>query len=168
VDPHTGENPGNEDEEQDEGSQQRNLDNYVLMRDRAKRTTTIPTRYKHEGNVSLSSPSGSKEYDMAAYAFAIAEEQDTHEPITFQEAINSSEKDEWVHAMEEEMSTLLYTHKLEASLEMWRGFWRPRLKKGRQGGDFCNLVSKVVNKVLVSYLGGCLVSHSGAWLVAWV
>ncbi|GJS69264.1 retrotransposon protein, putative, ty1-copia subclass [Tanacetum coccineum] len=96
VDPHTGENPGNEDEEQDEGPQQQNLDNYVLVRDRAKRTTTIPARYMDEGNVSLSRPSGSKVDDMAAYAFAIAEEEDTHEPITFQEAINSSEKDEWI------------------------------------------------------------------------
>ncbi|GJX23943.1 retrovirus-related pol polyprotein from transposon TNT 1-94 [Tanacetum coccineum] len=96
VDPHTGENLGNEDEEQDEGLQQQNLDNYVLVRDRAKRTTTIPERYRDEGNVSLSRPSGSKVDDMAAYAFAIAEEEDTHEPITFQEAINSSEKDEWI------------------------------------------------------------------------
>ncbi|GKG39353.1 hypothetical protein Tco_0463498, partial [Tanacetum coccineum] len=45
------------------------------------------------GNVSLSGPSGSKEDDMTAYAFAIAEEEDTHEPITFQEAINSSKND---------------------------------------------------------------------------
>nr|GEV76819.1 hypothetical protein [Tanacetum cinerariifolium] len=52
VDPHTGENPGNEDEEQDEEPQQQNLDNYIL------------------------------------------------------EAINSSEKDKWVRAMEEEMSSL--------------------------------------------------------------
>ncbi|GJR94832.1 retrovirus-related pol polyprotein from transposon TNT 1-94 [Tanacetum coccineum] len=65
VDPHTGENPGNEDEEQDEEPQQHNLDNYVLVD------------------------------DMAAYAVSIAEEEDTHEPITFQDAINSSEKDEW-------------------------------------------------------------------------
>ncbi|GJY59854.1 retrotransposon protein, putative, ty1-copia subclass [Tanacetum coccineum] len=81
VDPHIRENPGNEDEEQNEGSQQQNLDNYVLVQD-----------------------------DMAAYAFAIAEEEDTHEPITFQEAINSSEKDEWVRAMEEEMSSLKKNH----------------------------------------------------------
>ncbi|GJU48891.1 retrotransposon protein, putative, ty1-copia subclass [Tanacetum coccineum] len=78
----------------------RNLDNYVLVRDRAKRTTSIPARYRDEGNVSLSRPSGSRvKDDMTAYEFAIAEEEDTHEPITFQEAINSSEKDEWVHAM---------------------------------------------------------------------
>ncbi|GJR47948.1 retrovirus-related pol polyprotein from transposon TNT 1-94 [Tanacetum coccineum] len=48
VDPHTRENPGNEDEEQDEGPQQQNLENYVLVRDRAKRTTTIPARYRDE------------------------------------------------------------------------------------------------------------------------
>ncbi|GJR94569.1 retrovirus-related pol polyprotein from transposon TNT 1-94 [Tanacetum coccineum] len=76
VDPHTGENPGNEDEEQDEGHQQQNLDNYVLVRNRAKRTTTIPARHKDEGNVSLSRTSGSKVDDMAAYAVAIAEEED--------------------------------------------------------------------------------------------
>ncbi|GKD71747.1 retrovirus-related pol polyprotein from transposon TNT 1-94, partial [Tanacetum coccineum] len=88
VDPHTGENPGNEDEEQDEEPQQQNLENYVLVRDREKRTTIIPARYRDEGNVSLSRPSGSKVDDMAAYAVAIAEEEDTHEPITFQDAIN--------------------------------------------------------------------------------
>ncbi|GJY99068.1 retrotransposon protein, putative, ty1-copia subclass [Tanacetum coccineum] len=114
VDPHTRANPGNEDEEQDEGPQQQNLDNYVLVCDRAKRTTAIPARYRDKGNVSLSRPSGSRvEDDMAAYAFAIAEEEDTHEPITFQEAINSSEKDEWVRAMEEEMSSLKKNHTWE-------------------------------------------------------
>nr|GEW16865.1 retrovirus-related Pol polyprotein from transposon TNT 1-94 [Tanacetum cinerariifolium] len=82
MDPHTGENPGNKDEEQDEGPQQQNLDNDVLVRNRGKRTTTIPARYKDEGNVSLSRPTGSRE------------------------AINSSEKDEWVRATKEEMSSL--------------------------------------------------------------
>ncbi|GKA44881.1 retrovirus-related pol polyprotein from transposon TNT 1-94, partial [Tanacetum coccineum] len=57
MDPHTGENPGNEDEEQNEGPQQHNLDNY--------------------------------------------------------EAINSSENDEWVRAMEEEMSSLKKNHTWE-------------------------------------------------------
>ncbi|GJV02370.1 retrovirus-related pol polyprotein from transposon TNT 1-94 [Tanacetum coccineum] len=103
----------NKDEEQVEEPQKHNLDNYVLVRDRAKITTTIPPRYRDEGNVSLSRPSGSKVDDMAAYAFAIAEEEDTHEPITFKEAINSSEKDEWVRAMEEEMSSLKKNHTWE-------------------------------------------------------
>ena len=110
--PHTGENPGYEDEGQDEDAedarpQQQNLDNYVLVRDRAKRTTTIPARYRDEGNVSLSRPSEFRdEDDMTAYAFAIAEEEDTYEPITFQEAINSSKKNEWNGAMKEEMTSL--------------------------------------------------------------
>nr|GFC82317.1 retrovirus-related Pol polyprotein from transposon TNT 1-94 [Tanacetum cinerariifolium] len=39
---------GNEDEEQDQEPQQHNLDNYILVRDRAKRTTTIPARYRDE------------------------------------------------------------------------------------------------------------------------
>ncbi|GJS70875.1 hypothetical protein Tco_0703716 [Tanacetum coccineum] len=39
---------------------------------------------RDEGNVSLSKPLGyRKEDDMAAYAFDIAEEEDTHAPITF-------------------------------------------------------------------------------------
>ncbi|GJV19096.1 hypothetical protein Tco_1368116 [Tanacetum coccineum] len=81
MDPHTRENLGNED---DEEPQQWNLDNYVRVHDRVKRTTTIPARYMDEGNVSFSRPSGfRKEDDMVAYAFAIAEEEDTHEPITF-------------------------------------------------------------------------------------
>nr|GEU73396.1 hypothetical protein [Tanacetum cinerariifolium] len=89
VDPHTGENIGNEAEEQDEEPQQQNLNNYVLVHDRAKRTTTIPARYRYEGNVSFSRPSGSKE------------------------AINSSEKDEWVRTIEEEMSSLKKNHTWE-------------------------------------------------------
>ncbi|GKG52852.1 hypothetical protein Tco_0549964, partial [Tanacetum coccineum] len=78
-----------------------------------RNVTTIPARYRDEGNVSLSRPSGSKVDDMAAYAFAIVEEEDTHEPITFQEAINSSEKDEWVHATKEDMSSLKKNHTWE-------------------------------------------------------
>ncbi|GJY50218.1 retrovirus-related pol polyprotein from transposon TNT 1-94 [Tanacetum coccineum] len=114
VDPHTGENPWNKDKEQDEGPQQQNLNNYVLVCDRAKRITFIHARYRDESNVSLSRPSGSRvKDDMAAYTFAIIEEKDTHEPITFQEAINSSEKDEWVRAMEEEMSSLKKNHTWE-------------------------------------------------------
>ncbi|GJZ72238.1 retrotransposon protein, putative, ty1-copia subclass [Tanacetum coccineum] len=138
VDPHTEENLGNEDEEQDEGPQQQNLDNYVLVRDRAKRTTTIPARYRDEGNVSLSRPSGSKVDDMAAYAFAIAEEEDTHEPITFQEAINSSEKDEWVRAMEEEMSSLKKNHTWELvdqppGQKLVSCKWLYKIKEGIEG-----------------------------------
>ncbi|GJW77856.1 retrovirus-related pol polyprotein from transposon TNT 1-94 [Tanacetum coccineum] len=114
MDPHTGKNPVNEDEKQDEGPQQQNLDNYVLVCNRAKRTTNIPARYRDDSNVSLSRPSRSREEDdMAAYAFTIAKEEDTHEPSTFQDAVNLSKKDEWVHAMEEEMGSLKKNHTWE-------------------------------------------------------
>nr|GEU44869.1 zinc finger, CCHC-type [Tanacetum cinerariifolium] len=73
VNPHTEENPGNEDAEQDKEPQQHNLDNYVLMRDRAKRTTTIPAR----------------------------------------RLLIHLKKDEWVRAMEEEMSSLKKNHTWE-------------------------------------------------------
>ncbi|GKA21706.1 retrovirus-related pol polyprotein from transposon TNT 1-94 [Tanacetum coccineum] len=139
VDPHTGENLGNEDEEQDEGPQQQNLDNYVLVRDREKRTITIPARYRDESNVSLSRPSGSRvEDDMAAYAFAIAEEEDTHEPITFQEAINSSEKNEWVRAMNEEIGSLKKKHTWELvdqppGQKLISCKWLYKIKQGIEG-----------------------------------
>nr|GEY69849.1 hypothetical protein [Tanacetum cinerariifolium] len=89
---------------------------YILRRKlslREKRTTSILVRYRDEGNVSLSRPLGSKVDDMAAYAFAIAEEEDTHKPITSQEAINLSNQDKWVRAMEEEMSSLMKNHTWE-------------------------------------------------------
>ncbi|GKA22944.1 retrotransposon protein, putative, ty1-copia subclass, partial [Tanacetum coccineum] len=59
----------------------------------AKRTTDIPARYRDEGNVSFSRPSGSKE------------------------AINSFEKDEWVHVIEEEMVILSLTAYEDYELE---------------------------------------------------
>nr|GEY78204.1 retrovirus-related Pol polyprotein from transposon TNT 1-94 [Tanacetum cinerariifolium] len=54
MDPHTRENPWNEDEEQDEGPQQQNLDNYVLVHARGKRTTAIPVRYRDEEAINSS------------------------------------------------------------------------------------------------------------------
>ncbi|GJY89022.1 retrotransposon protein, putative, ty1-copia subclass, partial [Tanacetum coccineum] len=113
-----------------EGPQQQNLDNYVLVRDRAKRTTIIPTRYRDEGNVSLSRPSGSKVDDMVAYAVAIAEEEDTHEPITFQ--------DEWVRAMKEEMSSLKKNHTWELvdqppGQKLVSCKWLYKIKEGIEG-----------------------------------
>ncbi|GJY93252.1 retrotransposon protein, putative, ty1-copia subclass [Tanacetum coccineum] len=103
-----------------------------------KRITTIPARYRDEGNVSLSRPSRSKVDDMAAYAFAIAEKEDTHEPITFHEAINSSEKDEWVHAMEEEMSSLMKNHTWELvdqppGQKLVSCKWLYKIKEGIEG-----------------------------------
>ncbi|GJY82930.1 retrovirus-related pol polyprotein from transposon TNT 1-94, partial [Tanacetum coccineum] len=43
---------------------------------------------------------------MAAYTFSIAEEEDTHEPLTYQEAVACEDIFKWKAAMEEEMDSL--------------------------------------------------------------
>nr|GEX33352.1 zinc finger, CCHC-type [Tanacetum cinerariifolium] len=79
----------------------------------------------------------SKVDDMAAYAFAIAEEKYTHKPITFQEAINSSKKDEWVRVMKEEMSSSKKNH-------TWELVDQPPGQKLRAGIDYNEVFSHVV------------------------
>ncbi|GKC10858.1 retrotransposon protein, putative, ty1-copia subclass [Tanacetum coccineum] len=46
------------------------------------------------------------ESNMAAYAFAAAEEEDTHEPLTYQEAVACEYNYKWKAAMKEEMDSL--------------------------------------------------------------
>ncbi|GJY42490.1 retrovirus-related pol polyprotein from transposon TNT 1-94 [Tanacetum coccineum] len=43
---------------------------------------------------------------MAAYAFIAAEEEDTHEPLTYQEAVACEDSSKWKAAMKEEMGSL--------------------------------------------------------------
>ncbi|GKF25310.1 retrotransposon protein, putative, ty1-copia subclass, partial [Tanacetum coccineum] len=74
---------------------------------------------------------------MAAYVFVISKEEDTHEPITFQEAINSSEKDEWICAMKEEMSSLMKNH-------TWELVDQPLGQKLRARIDYNEVFSLVV------------------------
>ncbi|GJW02681.1 retrovirus-related pol polyprotein from transposon TNT 1-94 [Tanacetum coccineum] len=134
VDPHTGENPRNEDEEQDKEPQQQNLDNCVLVRDRAKRTATIPARYRDEGNVSLSRPSGSKE------------------------AINSSEKEEWVRAMKEDMSSLKKNHTWELvdqppGQKLISCKWLYKIKEGIEGVQKPRYKARVVARGFIQRAG---------------
>ncbi|GJU04408.1 RNA-directed DNA polymerase, eukaryota [Tanacetum coccineum] len=63
-----------EDAGDQETDQPPDLTDYQLVRDREPRTRTKPLRFQDESN-------------MAAYAFAAAEEEDTHEPLTYQEAV---------------------------------------------------------------------------------
>ncbi|GKB54852.1 retrovirus-related pol polyprotein from transposon TNT 1-94, partial [Tanacetum coccineum] len=46
------------------------------------------------------------ESNMAAYAFAAVEEEDTHEPLTYQEAVSCEDSSKWKAAMEKEMDSL--------------------------------------------------------------
>nr|GFD58647.1 hypothetical protein [Tanacetum cinerariifolium] len=64
----------NEDAGCQENDQTPDLTNYQLARDKERRTRTKPLRLQDESN-------------MAAYAFVATEEEDTHEPLTYQEAV---------------------------------------------------------------------------------
>ncbi|GJZ72237.1 hypothetical protein Tco_0636088 [Tanacetum coccineum] len=70
---HTHEEDQEDGNDEDAGDQETNqppdLTDYQLTRDREARTRTKPLRFQDESN-------------MAAYAFAAAEEEDTHEPLT--------------------------------------------------------------------------------------
>ncbi|GKE68916.1 retrovirus-related pol polyprotein from transposon TNT 1-94, partial [Tanacetum coccineum] len=64
-----------------------------MAQDRERRRRTKPLRFRDESN-------------MAAYAFVAAEEEDTHEPLTYQEAVACEESSKWKAAMKEEMDSM--------------------------------------------------------------
>nr|GFA46938.1 hypothetical protein [Tanacetum cinerariifolium] len=66
--------------------------NYQLARDREPKTRMKPLRFRDESN-------------MSAYAFAAAEEEDTHEPLTYQEAVACEDSSKWKAAMKEKMDS---------------------------------------------------------------
>nr|GEU79184.1 retrovirus-related Pol polyprotein from transposon TNT 1-94 [Tanacetum cinerariifolium] len=83
----------NEDVGVQEIDQPPDLIDYQLVQDREPRTRTKPLRFRDESN-------------MAAYAFTAAEEEDTHEPLTYQEAVTCEDSSKWKAAMNEEMDSL--------------------------------------------------------------
>ncbi|GKE46682.1 retrovirus-related pol polyprotein from transposon TNT 1-94, partial [Tanacetum coccineum] len=60
---------------------------------REPRTRTKPLRFQDESNI-------------VAYVFVVAEEEDTHEPLTYQEAVACEDSSKWKAAMKEEMDSL--------------------------------------------------------------
>ncbi|GJY27777.1 retrotransposon protein, putative, ty1-copia subclass [Tanacetum coccineum] len=82
-----------EDARDQETDQTLDLTDYQLARDRERRTRTKPLRFRDESN-------------MAAYAFIAAEEEYTHEPLTYQEAVSCEDSSKWKVAMKEEMDSL--------------------------------------------------------------
>ena len=77
-------------DEQEEGQ---NLRHYMLARDRIRIEIRPPPKYAHA--------------DVIAYALSIGDSIEMSEPVSFQEACNSKQKDEWFKAMKEEMTSLL-------------------------------------------------------------
>ncbi|GKE52310.1 retrotransposon protein, putative, ty1-copia subclass, partial [Tanacetum coccineum] len=76
-----------------ETDQTSDLTDYQFVRDREPRTKTKPSRFRDESNI-------------AVYAFVAAKEEDTHEPLTYQEAVACKESSKWKFAMKEEMDSL--------------------------------------------------------------
>ncbi|GJW51896.1 retrotransposon protein, putative, ty1-copia subclass [Tanacetum coccineum] len=60
---------------------------------REPKTRTKPLRFRDESN-------------MAAYTFVPAEEEDTHEPLTYHEAVACEDSSKWKAAIKEEMNSL--------------------------------------------------------------
>ncbi|GJZ65760.1 retrovirus-related pol polyprotein from transposon TNT 1-94, partial [Tanacetum coccineum] len=65
-----------------ETDQPPDLIDYQLVRDREPRARTKPLRFRDESN-------------MVAYAFVPAEEEDAHEPLTYQEAVSCEDSSKW-------------------------------------------------------------------------
>nr|GEX18021.1 retrovirus-related Pol polyprotein from transposon TNT 1-94 [Tanacetum cinerariifolium] len=81
-----------EDAGDQETNQTHNLTDYQLTRDREPITRTKPLRFQDESN-------------MAAYAFFATEEEDTHEPLTYQEAVACEDSSKWKVVIKEEMDS---------------------------------------------------------------
>ncbi|GJU17785.1 retrovirus-related pol polyprotein from transposon TNT 1-94, partial [Tanacetum coccineum] len=96
-----------------------------LVRDREPRIRTKPLRFRDESN-------------MAAYAFVVAEEEDTHEPLTYQEAVACEDSSKWKAAMKEEMDSLRKNKNWEladhpAGQKLVSCKWLFKIKEGIEG-----------------------------------
>ncbi|GJW00834.1 retrotransposon protein, putative, ty1-copia subclass [Tanacetum coccineum] len=114
-----------EDAGDQETDQTLDLTDYQLTRDRERRTRTKSLRFRDESN-------------MAAYAFVAAEEEDTHEPLTYQEAVACEDSSKWKAAMKEEMDSLrknktweLVNHPAGQKLVSCK--WLFKIKEGIEG-----------------------------------
>nr|GEU94014.1 retrovirus-related Pol polyprotein from transposon TNT 1-94 [Tanacetum cinerariifolium] len=101
------------------------LTDYQLVRDREPRTRTKPLRFRDESN-------------MAAYVFVVAEEADTHEPLTYQEPVAYEECSKWKVAMKEEMGSLRKNKTWElvdhpAGQKLVSCKWLFKIKEGIEG-----------------------------------
>nr|GEZ28521.1 retrotransposon protein, putative, Ty1-copia subclass [Tanacetum cinerariifolium] len=81
---------------------------YQLVRDREPRTRTKHLTFQDESN-------------MAAYAFAVAEKEDTHEPLTYQEAVACEDN----HPARKKLVSCKWLFKIKEGIECVQ---RPRYK----------------------------------------
>ncbi|GKA07713.1 retrovirus-related pol polyprotein from transposon TNT 1-94 [Tanacetum coccineum] len=122
----TDQEDGDDEDARDQATDQLlDLTDYQLVRDREPRTRTKPLRFRDESN-------------MAAYAFVAAEEEDTHEPLTYQEAVAYEDSSKWKAAMKEEMDSIrknktweLVDHLARQKLVSYK--WLFKIKEGIEG-----------------------------------
>lgn len=74
-------------------SDQNDISEYNLIRDRERRNVKAPSRYGYA--------------DMVAWALICAEEIEFDEPRTYNEALKSKESKKWIKVMEEEFDSLV-------------------------------------------------------------
>nr|GEW09643.1 ulp1 protease family, C-terminal catalytic domain-containing protein [Tanacetum cinerariifolium] len=116
------ENGDDEDAGDQETDQTPDLTDYQLVRDREPRTRTKPSRFRDKSN-------------MVAYAFVIAEEEDTRESLTCQEAVAYEDSSKWKAAIKEETNSLMKNKTWElvdhpAGQNLVRCKWLFKIKEG--------------------------------------
>ncbi|GKE04317.1 retrotransposon protein, putative, ty1-copia subclass, partial [Tanacetum coccineum] len=114
-----------EDAGDQETDQPPDLTDYQLVRDREPRTRTKPLRFRDESN-------------MAAYAFVAAEEEDTHEPLTYQEAVACEDT-------RQKLVSCKWLFKIKEGIE---GVQKPRYKARFVARGFTQRTGIDYNKVL--------------------
>ena len=72
------------------------MNNYQLVRDRARRDHRAPVRYGYA--------------DLISFALTVAEDINENEPRNFHEAVRSRNKHNWLEAMNEELVSLHKNH----------------------------------------------------------
>nr|GEX10440.1 retrotransposon protein, putative, Ty1-copia subclass [Tanacetum cinerariifolium] len=110
------------------------LTDYQLVRDREPRTRTKPLRFQDESN-------------MAAYTFVAAEKEDTHEPLTYQEAVA-------YHLAGQKLVSYKWLFKIKEGIEgVQKPRYMPRLvARGftqRAGIDYNEVFSPVVRHISI-------------------
>jgi len=75
------------------------LAQYNLARDKTRRQSKPPQRYAQA--------------DVVSFALSVAEDIEAQDPVTYREAITSSESSQWIGAMNEELASLYNNHTWE-------------------------------------------------------
>nr|GEW22973.1 retrotransposon protein, putative, Ty1-copia subclass [Tanacetum cinerariifolium] len=134
-----------EDAGEQETDQPPNLTDYQLVRDKEPRTRTKPLRFQDESN-------------MATYTFVVAEEEDTHEPLTYQEVVACKDSFKWKAAMKEEMDSLrknktweLVYHPAGHNLVSCK--WLFKIKEGIEGVQRPRYTTRLVARGFIQRTG---------------